>query len=324
MRSQRPGLLLPLLVVSAASVAHAADPAAPSKPATPPAAATSKPAAATATTAPTPAPATTPGPAATPAPAPIRKPTPTGKTIDPAAMEALDKMGAYLRSLGSFAIEAEMETDDVLASGQKVKHVGLAQLKVRRPDRLRVDIAGDRRIQQLFYDGKTFTIYDRVANYYGSFPAPPLLAELVRTVEETYGIDMPLADLFRWGSDAKLSVPITAASDLGSSTVKGATCDHYAFRQPEVDWQLWIERGTKPLPRKLVITTMTEKMQPEHAMVMTWNLEPQMTEQTFAFVPPQGALKIDFAKAVDARAAAAPAGLPRQGRSSPQKKGPTP
>ena len=212
---------------------------------------------------------------------------PTGKTIDPAAIQALDKMGAYLRSLGSFAIEAEMATDDVLASGQKVKQTGLVQLKVRRPDRLRVDIAGDRRTQQLFYDGKTFTIYDRPANYYGSFAAPPRLAELVKTVEETYGIDMPLADLFHWGSDAKATAAITAASDLGASMIKGVTCDHYAFRQPEVDWQIWIERGTKPLPRKLVITTMTEKMQPEHEMVMTWNLEPQVTEQTFAFVPPQ-------------------------------------
>ena len=249
---------------------------------------------------------------------------PTGKTIDPAAIQALDKMGAYLRSLGSFGIDAEMSTDDVLASGQKVKQTGLVQLKVRRPDRLRVDIAADRRAQQLFYDGKTFTIYDRPANYYGSFAAPPQLTELVQTVEETYGIDLPLADLFHWGSDAKATAAITAASDLGASVIKGVTCDHYAYRQPEVDWQIWIERGTKPLPRKLVITTVTEKMQPEHEMVMTWNLDVQLTEQTFAFVPPHGAQKIEFAKAADARAAAVPAGVPRQGRSAPQKKGPTP
>jgi hypothetical protein len=73
-----------------------------------------------------------------------------------------------------------------------------------------------------------------------------------------------------------------------------------------------------------VITTMTEKMQPEHEVVMTWNLEPQLTEQAFAFVPPPGAQRIEFAKVIDARAVAAPAGVPRQGRSAPQKKGPTP
>jgi hypothetical protein len=296
MRRKRPVLLLPSLLVITSSVAHAAPPAA----------------------------APTPAATAEPAPVPTRKPMPTGKTIDPAAIQALDKMGAYLRSLGSFGIDAEMATDDVLASGQKVKQIGLVQLKVRRPDRLRADIAGDRRTQQLFYDGKTFTIYDRPANYYGAFAAPPRLAELVQTVEQTYGIDMPLADLFHWGADAKATAAITAASDLGASMIKGVTCDHYAFRQPEVDWQIWIERGTKPLPRKLVVTTVTEKIQPEHEMVMTWNLDVQPTEQSFAFVPPHGAQRIEFAKAVDARAVAMPAGVPRQGRSAPQQKGPTP
>lgn len=234
MRSKRPVLLLPLLLVTVAhvaSVTHAADPAATSKPVAPAA-----------------APAAAPASAA--AAAPMRKPMPTGKTIDAAAVEALEKMGAYLRSLGSFGVDAEIATDDVLLSGQKVKQSGLAQLKVRRPDRLRTDIVGDRRSQQMFYDGKAFTIYDRAANYYASFSAPPRLAELVQTVQESYGIDLPLADLFRWGSDAKMTASITAASDLGASTIKGVTFDHYAFRQPEVDWQIWIERGTKPVPRK--------------------------------------------------------------------------
>ena len=320
MRSTRPGQLLPLLLVAATSVAHAADPSAPSKPpASTAPAATPAPAAAA-----TPAPASAAMPAPAAAPAPVRKPMPTGKAIDPAAIQALDKMGAYLRSLGSFGIDAEMATDDVLASGQKVKQSGLVQFRVRRPDRLRADIAGDRRNQQMFYDGKTFTIYDRPANYYAAFAAPPRLVELVQTVEDTYGIDLPLADLFTWGADTKATAAITAASDLGTSMIKGVSCDHYAFRQPEVDWQIWIERGTKPLPRKLVITTVTEKMQPEHEMVMTWNVDAPLTEQTFAFVPPHGAQRIDFAKAVDARAAAVPAGVPRQGRSAPPKKGPTP
>src|SRR5688572_30741414 len=119
MRSKRSRLLLPLLLATVASGAYAADPA-PKPGATPPTAAPLPTAAPPAPTAP---------PVATSAPAPERRPVPTGKTVDPAAIEALDKMGAYLRSLGSFAIEADMTTDDVLASGQKVKYSGLAQLK---------------------------------------------------------------------------------------------------------------------------------------------------------------------------------------------------
>ena len=127
-----------------------------------------------------------------------------------------------------------------------------------------------------------------------------------------------------WGTDQDDVSDLESAVNIGPSRIAGDDCDHYAYRQQAVDWQIWIERGKTPLPRKLVITTMTEKMQPEHEMVMTWNLDVQVTEQTFAFVPPNGAQKIEFAKAVDARATAVPAGAPRQGRSAPQKKGPTP
>ena len=36
---------------------------------------------------------------------------------------------------------------------------------------------------------------------------------------------------------------ITAATNVGVSTVEGTACDHFAFRQKDVDWELWIEQG---------------------------------------------------------------------------------
>ena len=56
----------------------------------------------------------------------------------------------------------------------------------------------------------------------------------------------------------------------------GADTDHYAFRQGDVDWQIWIERGERPLPRKLVITTREEVGQPQYSAELTWNLNPQV------------------------------------------------
>ena len=42
---------------------------------------------------------------------------------------------------------------------------------------------------------------------------------------------------------------------VGPSVVGGVKSTHLAFRGAEVDWQIWIENGDKPLPRKYVITT---------------------------------------------------------------------
>ena len=40
-------------------------------------------------------------------------------------------------------------------------------------------------------------------------------------------------------------------------------CHHLAFEQATIDWQLWIDAGKDPLPRKLVITYKTEDEVPQ-------------------------------------------------------------
>jgi hypothetical protein len=82
---------------------------------------------------------------------------------------------------------------------------------------------------------------------------------------------------------------------VGKGVVEGVRCDHLAFRAPHVDWQIWIQEGKEPLPRKLVITTRDVANAPQFSVVVTkWNLKPTFTAQTFSFSPPSGAKKVDF------------------------------
>src|SRR5579862_6889086 len=90
--------------------------------------------------------------------------------VDPDAIAALRKMGAFLRDQQKFSVRASVTTDDLLASGQKVQFGGTFDLMVRRPDRMRADVRGDRRDERLYYDGKTFTIFGEKVGYYASFP----------------------------------------------------------------------------------------------------------------------------------------------------------
>jgi hypothetical protein len=214
--------------------------------------------------------------------------------VDPDAIAALNRMGAFLRSQSSMKINAEMSTDDVLDSGQKVQVASTVELDVRRPDRLRANIITDQKNEQLFYDGKSFTIYQPMLGYYAQFKAPATVNELVDMAEQRYGVDMPLADLFHWGSGESRAGEIRSATRVGVSTVKGAKCDHYAFRQADVDWEICIQQGSQPLPLKLVITTSTEPTQPQRVAVMTWQLSPAFDERVFEFIPPPNAHRIDF------------------------------
>ena len=44
----------------------------------------------------------------------------------------------------------------------------------------------------------------------------------------------------------------------------------------------------------MVITTTTERAQPEHQVLLSWDLAPKLENGMFAFVPPPDAHKIDF------------------------------
>jgi hypothetical protein len=225
------------------------------------------------------------------APAPAVAPV-----IEPQAIDALRKMGAYLHTLKAFSVTSENLTDEVLLSGQKVQVAGTSTIIARRPDRLYAMVKKDETDvdREYFYDGKTFTIYGKNLKYYASRPAPGTLREVVDALAEK-GIAIPLADLFSWGSNEDTTKDITSAIYIGPATIRGVATDHYAFRQPDVDWQIWIEKGKKPLPRKLVITTTDEEAQPQYMALLDWNESPRITDKTFTFVPPNGAHRIVFA-----------------------------
>lgn len=215
--------------------------------------------------------------------------------IDPKAIDALKAMGAELRKLKAFALRSETTIDEILDNGQKVQFGGTVDYRVRRPNGLRAEIVSDRRNRQFYFNGKTLTQYGPTNGYYATVAAPPTISELVQVLDEKYGVALPLADLFLWGTDKDGLDDIKSAIYIGPSRIGGVDCDHYVFRQADVDWQIWIERGKTPLPRKLVITTTSEPAQPQYAAVLKWDLAPKLDDKTFTFVPPKGAQKIELA-----------------------------
>ncbi len=145
----------------------------------------------------------------------------------------------------------------MLVDGLLVQRDGKADILAQFPSHLRIDtINGDK--QRLYlYDGKNFTLYGQAIQYYATVPAPATIGQLAGVLADKYDIELPLEDLFWWGTERVNASAIVAAANAGPSDVQGTTCEHYAFRQEGLDWQIWIQRGDYPLPRKLVITTTT-------------------------------------------------------------------
>jgi hypothetical protein len=106
------------------------------------------------------------------APASAQAPAP-GAAVDPAALKALQDMGAYLRSVRAFQVRAVTTDEDVLEDGQKVQYEGTADIVARMPNGVRAEVANDRHERLWLYDGKSFTLYGRRPNLYATIPAPP-------------------------------------------------------------------------------------------------------------------------------------------------------
>lgn len=216
---------------------------------------------------------------------------------DPQAMKALDTMGAFLRDQKSFTVRTTTQTDYVLDNGQKVRLESHGDLRARRPDHLRAAVTSDRKQREYFFDGKTFTIYAPAMNYYATVDdVPGTLRELADLLADRYALQLPLVDLFRWGTEESAEDQITAARFIGPTKLDGVDVDQYAFRQPGLDWQIWIQHGDKPVPRKLVLTTTDDPARPELAIQLSWDLAARHDEDAeFTFTPPKGASKIALA-----------------------------
>ena len=83
------------------------------------------------------------------------------------------------------------------------------------------------------------------------------------------------------------------AKHIGRGVIDGGECEHLAFRNFDTDWQLWVEVGKQPIPRKLVITSKTLNNAPQYTLrVKSWKTGVEPASDAFVFAPPADAEKL--------------------------------
>lgn len=221
-------------------------------------------------------------------------PAATEQTVSDEARAVLDRMTRYLRGLQTFSVETQASRDEVVALGYKLQNNERSVIVVQRPDKLRADISGDVRNRTIVYDGAQLTMYSPDDAAFVRTDAPGTLAGLIGLLLDI-GVEMPLIDVLYQGTAGTLTENVRGGILVGESTIEGVPSDHLAFRQANVDWQLWVEKGVRPLPRKILITTRYEVGEPQYQAVLHWNLKPRIHGSTFAFDPPEGVTEIPLA-----------------------------
>jgi hypothetical protein len=222
---------------------------------------------------------------------------PAANAVDPAVIQALRRMGEHLQSLQRFGVSVDLSGERVLADGQKLQHTASADLDVARPHRLYALMSSARSSRQLFYDGKTVTLYTPAQKYYASAEFSGTIGQMIEGLKKRYDVEVPLSDLFLWGTELAPLDGMASAMNAGQDLIGDDLCDHYAFRQGIVDWQIWITTGARPLPRKLVITNRGDDARPQSVSLISWSLKPQFKDSVFKFTPPKGSTKIELVPA---------------------------
>jgi len=245
---------------------------------------------------------TTPAAESPAAPAATAAATPAaGKAmVEPDAVNALQRMSAYLQTLNGFELATDTSLDLVNEHGQRLTVDGNARYKFRRPNGFMIDLRTDYKNRRFYFDGKQITVYAPDFGYYATVPAPPTVRGALDLMSTKYGITLPLEDLFRWSDPASNRAEgLTSAFLIGSATVDGVETDHYAFREGDKDWQVWIERGEKPVPRRLVIIDRTDPANPTYDARLTWKVNATPASDQFVFKPGQDDKHIRLASAAD-------------------------
>jgi len=209
------------------------------------------------------------------------------------ANSILKKMSEYVSNQKTIEFTFDSDIEIITPQLEKIQFTNSGGALLNRPDKLRAHRVGGYADMALYFDGKTVTIFGKNINGYAQFDAPGTVDQLIEAMRQGLGVALPGADLLLSNAYEVLVAGVKEAKHIGLGVVDGRECEHLAFRNFDMDWQIWVEVGKSPIPRKLVITSKTLNNAPQYTLrVKTWKTDVRPEADAFKFVPPAGAKQL--------------------------------
>jgi len=217
----------------------------------------------------------------------------SSRADDPAKL--LKAMTDYTAAQKSISATFDSDIEVVTPELEKVQFTSSGKLQLTRPDKLRIRRTGGYADVELVYDGKTVSIYGNNAKAYAQAELAGTIDQLVDLIQAKSGAAMPGTDLLLSNAYDEMMSNVIAAQHIGQGVIDGVECEHLAFRGVDTDWQIWIERGARPVPRKYVITSKTLAGAPQYTLrIKDWKTEAVADADAFVFKPPADATKANL------------------------------
>jgi hypothetical protein len=210
---------------------------------------------------------------------------------DPKAV--LKAMSDYASSQKTIELAFDSDIEVITPQLEKIQFTSSGEVLLSRPDKLRAHRTSGHADVALFFDGKIASVLGKSHDIWTQFEAPGTVDQLVAGLRAGYGVSMPGADLLLSNPYDVLVAGVEEAKYIGHGVVDGVLCEHLAFRNFDTDWQLWVETGATPVPRKMVITSKTVNGAPQYTVrIKSWKTGVEAAPGAFTFVPPATAKKV--------------------------------
>jgi hypothetical protein len=213
----------------------------------------------------------------------------------------LKESADFLAAQSSFGFRAHLGFDVVQLNGQKLEFGATRKVTLRRPDHLRAEATqrdGDRRT--LFFDGEQIAIDMPREKAYVAVKKPGTLDAAIDYLVDDLDTPSALHDFLSSNFYDDVEDKIRTGFYVEEAAIGERRCHHLAFRTSEIDVQIWIEDGERPLPCRLVITHKREEGSPQFwAQFDSWDLSPKTPDSLFEYTPPEGAERLSLQTAIE-------------------------
>lgn len=173
--------------------------------------------------------------------------------VDTKASSVLQAMSDKLAAAKTLRVTATREASPGFHVGFDVAEKAKVSVALQRPNKVNAVSDSNLGKRLVSYDGSTVTFVDVKAGTHAQLKAEKDIDSTARALENTYSVMPPLVELLANNPKAFLLEGVTGGESKGTEVVAGATCDHLAFKQAELSWELWVNTADH-LPKKMVIT----------------------------------------------------------------------
>lgn len=224
---------------------------------------------------------------------------PTASAADDAA-QILKAMSDYVAGQKTISLTFESDVEVVTPEVEKIQFASSGKMLLSRPDKLRVTRTGGYADVEIVFDGKTISALGKNINAFTQMEAAGSIDQLIGKLRDMNIVSAPGADFLGTHVFEDLMDGAIVAKHIGLGVIDGVECEHLAFRTRDVDWQIWIEAGSRPIPRKYVITSKAVGAAPQYTLrIKDWKTDGSVAADAFVFTSPPNAKKVDLNELVN-------------------------